>query len=224
MRLRKQQWPACCRLMSVARVRGPATVRWTLPGKEMIGIGAPVLVIVIPVEKPFQEGLMRNRILSVLTGRVSFCLINLVILISGINSLADMLPLLESPANDLLQLENITEGYATMLIAYGVAAEERSTLMHFLRLYPAHRNALNDALDHICHHYGLALLLIGLFVELCEELVKLPDSIFNTSGLESAMFYVAAVLTTVSACALVRFTWLMIFPGRHMAASTPAEE
>ena len=166
---------------------------------------------------------MRDSFLLAVTGRVSFCLINLLILMSGINSILDMPPLIANLENDLLQLENITEGYATILIAYGVAAEERSTLMHFLRLYPANLTPLQAAIDKICHNYGLVLLLIGLFVELCEELVKMPDSIINTNGLESLMFYVAVILTIVSSCALIRFSWLLVFAQRQMSGSVVAE-
>lgn len=155
---------------------------------------------------------MRERILLLVTGRVSIALMNLLILISGLNSLREMFPLLSNAVNDIATLENITEGYATILIAYGVATEERGTLMEFLKLYPANRNTVQKAVDHICHHYGLSLLLLGLFVELCEEIVKLPNSIINTNGIESLMFGIAALLTIISTWTLLRFIWLLAFP------------
>ncbi|MDD2319234.1 MAG: hypothetical protein PHO83_04205 [Geobacteraceae bacterium] len=161
---------------------------------------------------------MRERILLALTGRVSLSLMNLLIIVSGVSCLMEMLPLLANVSNDITQLENITEGYGTILIAYGVATEERATLMEFLRLYPGHRTPAQEATDHVCHHYGLCLLLLGLFVELCEELVKLPDSIMNTHSIESLMFWVAVILIALSTWTLLRFSWLMAFPRRHMSA------
>lgn len=158
---------------------------------------------------------MRDRILLILTGRTFLSLINLVIIWSGVNSILDMLPMLSNASNDVALLEDITEGYATILIAYGVAAEERGTLMEFLRLYPHHRTPVQAATDHVCHHFGLFLLLLGLFVELCEELVKLPNAIINTDGIESLMFGVAVLLTAVSIGTLFRFTWLMAFSRRE---------
>lgn len=161
---------------------------------------------------------MRERILLALTGRVSLTVINLLIVVSGVNAIIEMLPLLANFANDIDQLENITEGYGTILIAYGVATEERGTLMDFLRLYPTHRTPVQEATDHVCHHYGLMLLLLGLFIELCEEIVKLPDSVMNTQSIESLMFWVAVVLIAASAWVLLRFSWLMAFPRRYLAA------
>ena len=157
---------------------------------------------------------MRDRILLAMTSRVFLSLINLVIIWSGVNSILDMIPTLSNASNDMVILENIAEGYATILIAYGVAAEERSTLMEFLKLYPVYRTPVQVATDHVCHHYGLFLLLLGLFVELCSELVKLPNAIVNTQGIESLMFGVAAALTAVSIGTIFRFTWLIAVP-RH---------
>lgn len=157
---------------------------------------------------------MRDRILLAITGRAFLTLINLVITWSGINSILDMIPLLANASNDTAVLEDITEGYATILIAYGVAAEERSTLMEFLGLYPHHHTPVQAATDHVCHHYGLFLLVLGLFVELCEELVKLPNAIINTAGIESLMFGVAVLLTAASTWTLLRFNWLLAFPRR----------
>jgi len=162
-------------------------------------------------------GVMRSRLLLIVTGRVPLCLINLIILLSGINSIMDMVPLISNLNNDVSQLENIAEGYATILIAYGVAAEERASIMHFFGLYPDNFTVVQDAVDKICHNYGLALLLLGLFVELCEELVKLPDSIINTSDIESLMFYLAVVLMAITTVTVLRFSWLLAFPQRYMA-------
>ena len=58
--------------------------------------------------------------------------------------------------------------------------------------------------DRECHIYGMAALLLGLFMEVAVEVVKVPDSVVNTVGIESLLFGVGIVLMLVAAILLVR--------------------
>lgn len=158
---------------------------------------------------------MRDRILLLLTGRCFLALVNLLVLVSGVNAVREMLPLLGNAADDISRLEHITEGFGTILIAYGVAAEERSSLMGFFQLYPAFLTPLQQAVDRVCHDFGLSLLLLGLFVELGVEAVKLPNTIVNTAGIEHLIFGATALLMAWSAWVLARFTYLLARPHLH---------
>ena len=158
---------------------------------------------------------MRDRLVHLLSGRFSIALINLLLLASGINAVRTMLPLLNNAANDITTLEHISEGYGTILIAFGVAAEERESLMRFFGLYPRFQSALQSAVDHVCHDFGLSLLLLGLFMELGVQAIKLPNEIVNTDGLEHLIFGATALLMVLTSWVLVRFTFLLFFPHRH---------
>lgn len=158
---------------------------------------------------------MRDQLVLFMSGRFFIALINLLLLASGINSVRSMLPLLGNAVNDISTLEHISEGYGTILIAFGVAAEERESLMRFFGLYPRFASALQTAVDHVCHDFGLSILLLGLFMELGVQAVKLPNEIINTDGIEHLIFGATAVLMALTTWVLARFTFLLFFPHRH---------
>ena len=166
---------------------------------------------------------MRDKLVFLMSGRYFIALINLLLLASGINALRTMLPLLNNAANDILVLEHISEGYGTILIAFGVATEERESLMRFFGLYPRHQNPLQTAVDHVCHDFGLSLLLLGLFMELGVQAIKLPNEIVNTDGLEHLIFGATAALMALTSWVLARFTFLLFFPHRHKTGAALAD-
>ena len=123
---------------------------------------------------------------------------NAMIVLIAMTALADMLTLAQDTLANLTELENASDAVATIYIAYGVATEERGSLMEFSGVYPALRSPLQMALDHASHCYGLSLLVVGLFMEIGVQLIKLPDSIMNTNGLEYAIFGINALFILFS--------------------------
>lgn len=104
-------------------------------------------------------------------------------------------------------MEEILEGLGTILVAFGVAAEERETLLKFLRVYPGGRTPAQARTDHHCHGYGLILLLVGLFVEVAVYLIRMPD--LPTLDFDPALIVLGSALSVAGGGFLLRLAWLL---------------
>lgn len=98
----------------------------------------------------------------------------------------------------------ISTGVGVILIGWGVALEERGTLREMFRLTGGADEARQQRLDLVCHHVGLGILLLGLFIELLIELARLPDDIIVLPFPNSVLLMASVVLMVVSMIALVR--------------------
>jgi hypothetical protein len=154
----------------------------------------------------------REKVLNFLAGWYGISLINAwVIFVSG-NIIVKMIPMLFQTTQNVTELEEMVDGIATIFVAYGVALEERSSLMHIFHLYPARFSPRQEFTDHICHSYGLSLLLLGLFMELAVQLVKIPDRVINTQGIEWLMFSIALAFIVASTYMICRLSWFLLRP------------
>jgi hypothetical protein len=104
-------------------------------------------------------------------------------------------------------MEEILAGLAAILVAFGVALEERETLLKFVGLYPAGLTPQQVRIDHHCHGYGLSLLLLGLFAEVAVYLIRMPD--INTVDFDPALIVLSALLSFGGGVMLVRLSWLL---------------
>lgn len=116
-------------------------------------------------------------------------------------------------------MEEILEGLGTILVAFGVAAEERETLLKFLRVYPEGRTPAQARTDHHCHGYGLILLLVGLFVEVSVYLIRMPD--LPTLDFDPAIIVTGSVLCILGGVLLLRLAWLL-WRDREVPGLDPA--
>ncbi|GFK94056.1 hypothetical protein NNJEOMEG_01895 [Fundidesulfovibrio magnetotacticus] len=157
------------------------------------------------------------RLLLALTSRYSIVLINVLLVAIGVLSLKELAPLLFNAQDNTKEMEDIVENLGVILIGYGVAIEERHAFMNIFRLYPEHEDKTQAAVDHHCHEYGLCYLLLGLFMEVCVALVKLPNSIVDTSQEELLLFGIGAVLLAWSAWLMLRHCAVLLRPGRFDA-------
>ncbi|EPR33156.1 hypothetical protein dsat_0597 [Alkalidesulfovibrio alkalitolerans DSM 16529] len=157
------------------------------------------------------------------SGRSAIVLFNLAIMAIAFDILWDMVPLVLSAADDIDELERVSDGLGTILIAYGVLAEERESLMKFARLYPAMLSPVQERLDHLSHGYGMCFLVIGLFMEMGVQLVKIPDAILDTQGLEALIFGVNAFFIALTLALMTRFTWRVLRAKAQAPAVAPAE-
>ena len=136
--------------------------------------------------------------------------INILILVVILSTLHEAIRLLTNLTNDFNKIEDLLDGIGMIFVAYGVALEERDTLMKFFGQYPKYYNECENRADHNCHFYGLLLLLMGLFMEVSVELVKLPNQIFNTDGIEWLIFTIGFIFCAGSAIILFRLTYLLL--------------
>ena len=149
---------------------------------------------------------LRDMLRRIAASRWLLLATNVVIVVITIDSMIDMMALATDTISNLNELENTSDAVATIYIAYGVAAEERASLMSFSGVYPALHTPSQDILDHASHYYGLSLLVIGLFMEIGVQLIKLPDRIINTAGIELGIFAVNALFMLLGLWLFFRYS------------------
>lgn len=150
---------------------------------------------------------MPKKFLTALTSRQAIALVNLLLaflMIQGVWDISDKALQLEAFQH---HMEEILEGLGTIMVAFGVALEERENLMRMLGIYPAGRTPQQTAADQYCHDYGLFLLLVGLFVEVSVYIIRMPD--IDTVDFDPALIVAGAVLSVLGGLLLARLSWLL---------------
>ncbi|MCX5797320.1 MAG: hypothetical protein NTY77_17650 [Elusimicrobia bacterium] len=146
----------------------------------------------------------------VLTSRPSIVLFNLIIVVISTLTIYHAARLLATPANDYNEIELMLDGIGTILIAYGVAIEERASLLKFFKLCPLHEHVEERFENQTCHFYGLLLLILGLLMETTVQAVKLPNRILNTEGLEGVIFGIGVFFCSIAVALLCRASQLLV--------------
>jgi len=160
---------------------------------------------------------LQTRIVRVITSRWAFVVYSTVILLTGVSVFLSELGRFESFFNEETALEDLATGFGTILIGYGVLAEERETLMKVFRLYPRFETPAEVQIDHVCHVSGLGLLLLGLAAEIPVQLVKIPNDTVNTEGLEPFLFALSVLFNALALIFLVRFIVSLVRLRPHPA-------
>lgn len=104
-------------------------------------------------------------------------------------------------------MEEVLAGLAAILVAFGVASEERGTLLSFAGAYPDGQTPLQQHENHYCHGFGVLLLLIGLFVEVSVYIIRMPD--LNTVDFDLALILIGTTLCAFGGLVLLRLSWLL---------------
>ena len=147
---------------------------------------------------------------KILTSRFAISFFNVIITMITLSSLFHAYKLFHAPGNDFNQIEDLLDGISVIFVAYGVALEERDSLMSFFGLYPRYLSDIEEATDHLSHFYGLCILLLGLFTEVVVEVVKIPNTFFNTEGAEGLLFIIGFVFLCLGSILLLRLSYLLI--------------
>lgn len=111
----------------------------------------------------------------------------------------------------------IIEGLGVIMIAWGVALEERFKLREVFHLLPKKRAEIGyqNAVDENCHRFGLGFLLLGLFAIVGAECVSVPDRIINTSSLEKPILFLSGILLGVCGILMLTQSSLLLFAKRE---------
>ena len=107
---------------------------------------------------------------------------------------------------------------ALIMIGWGVALEERHVVRRLLGIHGRADEVRQAYLDELCHSYGVAQLVCGLFAEIAVAMISLPDRIINTAGLEHILLTVSVVLIAVAAGIQIRHVLILLF-GKWRRAS-----
>jgi len=142
-------------------------------------------------------------LLRLLISPVAIVLINLIILVPMVLSVFDLLPTIWFQ-RDFVEPVHIVTTVAVMMIGWGVALEERHVVREMLGMVGRPDEAWQSSLDQLCHRVGVGMLVLGLFADVCVEMIDLPDRIINTSGQEHLLLSISVVLISVGSVILAR--------------------
>lgn len=161
-----------------------------------------------------------------LLNRWTLALFNVLILFPLALTVAELVHLLwgapwsADMAHSISASEDLIEGLGVVLIGWGVALEERDGVAHLLggRIDPD--DPREAAISQLCHHYGLAQLVLGLFAEIAMECVKLPDHIINTHAIERGPLTLATGFLALGAWCLLAHSVRIGVPSRRSRSPT----
>jgi hypothetical protein len=141
--------------------------------------------------------------LRVLISPPAIAAVNLLILWPLVLSVADVIEGFFK-GRDFNEAVDTVSTIAIMMIGWGVGRAGRHLLREVFGMVGRADEFWQSALDALCHRAGVGVLVLGLFAEVCAEMVHLPDRIINTDGREQELLAVGTVLLTLCGLVLVR--------------------
>jgi hypothetical protein len=97
-----------------------------------------------------------------------------------------------------------------MMIGWGVALEEREMIRRVFGVKGRADEAWQVHIDELCHSYGVAQLVLGLFAEIAVAMISLPDRIINTVGYEYTLLTIALVLIAIGTLIQIRHVFVLV--------------
>ena len=150
---------------------------------------------------------MSKKIIAILLSRTGIIVMSLLLGLLMFQGCWDIVEDIQSFSVHQHDMEEILAGLAAIMVAFGVASEERGTLLTFAGAYPNGQTPLQEQENHYCHGYGVSLLLIGLFVEVSVYLIRMPD--LNTVDFDQALIGTGVLLSLFGGLMLLRLSWLL---------------
>ncbi|CAN5911726.1 hypothetical protein BH11PSE3_BH11PSE3_44750 [soil metagenome] len=111
-------------------------------------------------------------------------------------------------------METVT-GIGIIMIGLGVVLEERGALREIFGLTGGPDEAWQAGLDHSCHHAGVGQLVLGLFAEICIELIRIPNSVIYTGDVDDWLVAAGCLMITAGALLLLRHAWHLVTLAPH---------
>ena len=157
-------------------------------------------------------------------GRWTIALLNILIIFVVVSSLSHVLGALtktdfiEPGTERFEEMIDIISGMGVILIAYGVALEERASLREVFGISGQADHEKEAPLDHFCHLAGAGQLLLGLFSEIGVECVRIPNDVINTENIEHIVLGFSVALLLLGMAFLLVATIRLAFGnfGRHV--------
>lgn len=94
------------------------------------------------------------------------------------------------------EVEELIDGLAGILVAAGVFFEERETI----RKINAHKEESDAAqiyMNEVAHHNGMGILLLGLFMEIGTQAIRLPERLITVNHTVEKYIFAACLLMSV---------------------------
>jgi hypothetical protein len=134
---------------------------------------------------------------------LSIAAINLLILWPLVLSVADLIESIRIH-RDFNEAVDTVSTIAIVLIGWGVALEERHVLRGVFGMEGRPDERWQHGIDEACHRAGVGVLILGLFAEVCSEMIHLPNRIIDTGGREHPLLAVGTVLLSLGGLILAR--------------------
>ena len=150
---------------------------------------------------------MSKKIIVMLFNRNGIIVMSVLLALLMFQGFWDIVEDIQNIGQQQHDMEEILSGLAAILVAYGVAMEERGTLLSFLGSYADGATPQQQRVDHHCHGYGLSLLLLGLFAEVAVYIIRMPD--LNTVDFDPALIAISALLSFCGGLTMLRLSWLL---------------
>ena len=136
-------------------------------------------------------------------------LVNVAILIPMVLTIIDVMKSVNRHV-DTHEPVTITSTIALIMIGWGVALEERAVIRKRLGVTGGADEERQVQIDEMCHEYGVAQLVLGLFAEIAVAMISLPDRIVNTVGYEHTLLTVSVILISIGALIQLRHVFVLI--------------
>lgn len=102
----------------------------------------------------------------------------------------------DPPQNKIIELQETTDGIATIFVMLGVFLESRETLFNIVN---KHLGSTQEALEHklnkLSINYGVGFLINGLLMEIGTAYLNIPDHIINSNGHEKGVFIFCFIMS-----------------------------
>jgi hypothetical protein len=160
---------------------------------------------------------MKRKLAAVLLHPYALCAMNLLILVLVYSS-AKVTWLHLRAENHFEEAVELWEGFGTILLGLGVILEERNSLQHILGLDPSRLGArkIEDAVERVAHDYGVLFVVLGVLIEIFAWLVKIPNDVLDTYGIEFTLVNLAGATAVIGACLQLRFFYdVLVAHGKY---------
>ncbi|TAJ90321.1 MAG: hypothetical protein EPO41_17965 [Reyranella sp.] len=135
--------------------------------------------------------------------------VNVMILFPTVLSIIDIVRSVNRHA-DTHEPVTIASTIALIMIGWGVALEERGVIRKRFGVSGVPDEQRQVHIDEMCHEYGVAQLVLGLFAEIAVAMISLPDRIVNTTGYEHTLLTVSVVLIAIGAIIQSRHVFVLL--------------
>ena len=142
-------------------------------------------------------------------------LLNAVLLILSITLFKDIVSLMLKNRIVIPVIDELTDNVATVMVAFGVLIEEREEI---LRLLGVRIDTATSRSHEMALKYGIYFIVVGLFIEVFVEAMKIPLRFFQNGALHTLLAGGSVVLALTGVVAGAGFAYELLFDVRQRKA------
>jgi len=141
--------------------------------------------------------------------RTGLFVINLFLLTLTLFLFYDTLVIIFGRSGTIDEIDDLTDNVATIMVAFGVLIEERHEISKLIGSgTPAHPQ---DNMADIATQYGVYFIVVGLFIEVFVEAMKIPVRYFQGGVIEEVLIVGSVVLSISGLFASILFARDLLF-------------